>query len=90
MKTIWKYPFSVADRFTLSMPEGAQILHVDLQSGIPCLWALVIPERPPTEVGFRVFGTGHPFLGGLGANLVHVGTFQQGPLVWHVFRECDV
>ena len=27
---IWKFPFSIADEFSLELPEGADILHTGL------------------------------------------------------------
>jgi hypothetical protein len=83
---IWKFPFQITDEFTLQMPQGARVLHVDMQHDIPCLWALVDATRPKTSRSFRVVGTGNPFRDAL--NLRHVGTFQMmgGGLVWHVFE----
>lgn len=31
MRTIWKFPFPIADEFTLRMPVAAEILHVGVQ-----------------------------------------------------------
>jgi hypothetical protein len=83
VKTIYKYPFGIDDRFAMQMPVGAEILHAEMQGGTPCLWALVDSEAP-RELAFRLFGTGHPFPEDVA--LAHVSTFQQGPFVWHLFR----
>lgn len=82
--TIWKFPFRIVDVVELEMPEASHILHVDCQHGVPCIWAVVDPERAPVVRRFRLFGTGHPITGTLGK---HIGTFQQGGFVWHMFEE---
>ncbi len=82
--TIWKFPFDIAGDFELEMPDGARILAVQSQTGIPCLWAACDPAAPKVKRRFRLAGTGHQttFDG-----LEHVGTFQMadGALVWHLF-----
>jgi hypothetical protein len=86
MRTIWKFPFEVADVLEILMPSGAEILDVQVQHGQPCLWALVHSERPTVRRRFRVFGTGHLIEGMYAAK--YVGTFQiaGGALVFHVFE----
>lgn len=87
--TIWKFPFRVADRFELAIPHHARILHVELQGSTPCIWAMLYTS-PEVKGDFRrrfaVFGTGHPIPGEMD-DWTHVGTFQQGPFVWHVFED---
>ncbi len=83
MKTIWKFPLKVTDEQTLQIPNGAQLLTVQTQGEIPCLWALVDPnaERKPCVV--QTYGTGHP-IREVGA---YLSTYQMsgGALVFHVF-----
>lgn len=85
MKTIWKFPFPIEDEITLTMPEGARVLAVQMQGNTPCLWALVDPDAPTKPCRFRLFGTGHPVPEGLGN---FIGTFQMmgGGLIWHLFE----
>lgn len=84
MKTVWKFPMSsVAASF--AMPEGAEILHVDLQGDLPCFWALVDPAKPTVSRSFRMVGTGHPI------NFPtdkFIGTFltEEGKFVFHIFE----
>jgi len=59
MLKVYKYGFTVADFFELSMPEGARILHAAGQSGELYLWALVNPLNPPEIRKFRLAGTAH-------------------------------
>ena len=32
-RTVFKYPFPIEDRFEISLPNGARILHVESQHG---------------------------------------------------------
>lgn len=84
MRTIYKYPFKVADDITIEMPVGAVILHAEVQAGTATMWAQVDPRAVKTYRRFRVIGTGHPFDPD---RLTHVGTFQQPPFVWHLFEK---
>ena len=84
--SIWKFQFKVDDRVTIDMPAGAKILHVELQNGVPCLWALVDTSAEPEPRKFLIFGTGHPISGAIAVTAAHVATFQQGPFVWHMFE----
>lgn len=84
MKTIWKYEIPIQDRFYLQMPEGARVLSVQVQRGIPSLWATVDSSARNTIHDFELRGTGHA-LGEVGDYLC---TFQMhdGSLVWHLFN----
>lgn len=82
MRTIHKYPIQIADNQNLEVPHGAAIIHVGIDpTGAPCIWADVDTDN--YKVGFPVLvrGTGHPIPSGA----CHVGSFAQGPFVWHVF-----
>lgn len=86
MRTIYKYPLRITNKQDIVMPEEAKILHVGIAPlGNPCLWAEVDISKPKEEVGITIYGTGHPiaddYLG------KHIGTFNQGEFVWHVYRD---
>lgn len=85
MKTIWKWEFSVKDKFTIDMPVGAKVLAVQTQAGVPCFWALVDSDAPRKMRTFRVYGTGHPCPDAPFQE--YIGTFQLsgGALVFHLF-----
>ena len=85
MRTIWKYNFEITDVLAIEMPRGAEIIHIDTQSDVPSLWALVDPEAGKEGRRFRIFGTGHPIDS---STLSYLGTFQTngGQLVFHVFE----
>ena len=84
MKTVWKFPFDIHDELTIYMPKGAEIIHVDVQREIPCIWAIVDPEAEQIPMKFCLRGTGQPFTGDEGE---HIGSFQMsgGALVFHLF-----
>lgn len=86
MRTIYKYPFNIGDRFVVSMPAGAVVLSCQVQAGTPCLWAMVETDRPPELRVFGVFGTGHPLPADLGPDSEFLGTLVMGRLVWHVWE----
>ena len=86
MKRVYKYPFPMQDRFTISLPWNADILCAQVQKGIPKIWALVNPKNSLQERHFRLAGTGHPIK--LSSNLKYINTLQlnEGTLVLHLFE----
>lgn len=83
-RTVWKFPFEVADHIEIQMPDGAEFLSVSLQRGQPCMWCAVIPSNVLVARYFELRGTGHAFSGTEGEFL---GTFQMmgAALVFHLF-----
>ncbi len=85
MKTIYKFPLNMNEKFNkLEMPNGAEILTMQLQYGIPCIWAVVDTKQPKVRRTFMQVGTGeemHP-------NVEHsfIGTYQIQTLVFHLFE----
>lgn len=87
MKTIYKYQLKGEEWQFVTMPEGAQILCVQSQRDMACLWAIVDTEQPLMQMRkIHIYGTGHEIPDTL--NLVYIGTFQvhSGALVFHVFE----
>lgn len=82
---VWKYPFKTRDGFALDMPRGAEVLAVQTQNDVPCLWALVDPTAEKEPRWFRIYGTGHAIDGD---GRKYLGTYQlsSGALVFHVFE----
>jgi len=86
MKTIYKYPLLIEGKQDVEMPMGATILSLQMQSGIPCVWALVDTDNNGIHNRrFRTFGTGHPIPEEL--KLVYIDTYQKGGCVFHLFEE---
>lgn len=84
MKTIWKSPLEITDRQTIQMQPDAEILTVQVQNGVPCIWAHVDPEQPMAVREILTVGTGHPAPDEIEG---YIGTYQTygGQFVWHVF-----
>ena len=87
---IWKFSLVVTDRQTVTMPVGAEVLSVQMQGNVLCLWAVVNPDAERIIRTFEIFGTGHPMPDVLKEGLarLHIDTVQArgGSLVWHVFE----
>ena len=86
MRQIWKYEIEATDSQEIVMPGvSVRMLDVQIQNGVPCLWALVEPGGPKSTIRLATYGTGHE-VDSLGPDL-YVGTFQLegGALVFHVF-----
>lgn len=84
--TIWKYALKVADSQVLPIPDGAPILALQVQHGVPCIWARVDPDAAKAKGReFVIVGTGHPLPPG---SLIYIGSYQVlgGKLVFHVFE----
>jgi len=84
-KTVYKYGVEIEDEFTVHLPQGAEILTVQIQHGRPFMWALVDPSARPESRRFRLAGTGHPINNGA---LTYINTFQieGGMLIFHLFE----
>jgi hypothetical protein len=67
------------------MPKGYQILSVEMQNGIICLWALVDPEQPLEVRDIRIAGTGDAIKE---TEIVFIGTvlLHGGSRVYHIFE----
>ena len=87
-KTIWKFELETTDRQEIEIPINAEILTIQTQNGIPCLWALVNPENEKENKMLEIFGTGHPINYGMGVNRIYLGSYEinNGTLVFHVFE----
>lgn len=86
MKTIWKFRLSITSPQRVQMPEGAEILTVQEQDGIGCLWAMVDTEKAVVPRYIEIHGTGNPIHVDMAVERRYIGTFQQPPFVWHVFE----
>lgn len=77
----------MTDHQLINMPKGAVVRHIDVQHGIPCLWAEADPSQPMEGRGFVIVGTGHeiPYKD----HLAFRGTFMlnDGNFVGHVYEE---
>jgi hypothetical protein len=81
---IWKY--ELKKYCEIEMPINAQILAVQNQREVPCIWALVNPDDERELRRFEIVGTGHKF--NYSVEHKYRGTFQLngGLFVFHVFE----
>lgn len=86
MRTVYKYTLDLANRVSIELPKGAEILHFNNQNENPTIWCLVEPNEKTEERKFRLTGTGHPIEEN---NLKYIDTayFKDGALVFHLFEE---
>ena len=88
MKTIFKYPLRVTGRQIVSIHAGAEILSVQAQMEVPCIWALVDTDRSEEPMSIRIITTGQEVLESEKLERF-IGTVQleEGRFVIHVFKE---
>ncbi len=87
---IYKCILPMMAEIDIWLPQGAQILHIDTQYGVPQLWALVDASAPLEAVRIKMRGTD----GDINFNTeewYHLGTIQMngGALIWHYFGEVN-
>lgn len=88
---IFKYPIEITGTQEILLPDGAQILTIQIQNDIPCIWALVNPNLVNTSRIIHIFGTGHDISDTKPDTYrKYIATFQTcrftTPLVFHVFE----
>ena len=85
MSKIWKYTLEYTDSQTLDIPEGAEILTVQMQAKQIQIWAIVDPEAPKESITIHMITTGHemPKM----VKLDYIGTCQRGFELLHIFKE---
>lgn len=89
IKTIWKFELEVTGSQIIEMPIGSEILTVQVQNEIPCLWALVNPTKNKEKRFIEMFGIGHKIMYyDMSVKRNYLGTFQlrDGLLMFHVFE----
>jgi hypothetical protein len=82
MKTVYKYPIGITRYQVVNTFKDAVPVHVGFDpQGQPCIWMEVDTANPPENFAVNVIGTGHE----VPKNTNHIGSFVQGPFVWHVY-----
>lgn len=87
MKTIHKLSLNIRDEQEVLLPEDAEILTVQIQNGIPCIWAIVDTKNDLKHRKIVTIGTGHE-ISNMGRFQKYIGTYQYDAnnLVFHVFE----
>lgn len=89
MAVIYKFPIPEAGKpFDLKIKGFCEVTHVGADgNGLPCIWALVVPEREEETWTFMIVATGQEFDG---QQWSFVQSFHQasalGLLTWHLLR----
>lgn len=90
MKRVYKYEGTMGDWVQFELPEGAEILHINIQKDSVdapvCLWALIdIDIKTVTPRVVRIAGTGHNIVD---ADLKYINTFtvMNNRLWFHAFE----
>ncbi len=84
---IYKYPLRITDFQSISVPEGAQILDVQVQNGQIQLWALVDDINLFRSRTIRIIGTGNTIYPQPGT---YIATVQLNGFVWHIFDASEL
>ena len=87
-KTIYKYILKETDYQSLELPKGYEILTIQLQNEVPCLWALINPNSIEKEViNIEMVGTGHYITYNTLSDRKYISTIQfKNGLVFHLFE----
>lgn len=85
MITIWKQTLEITDQQFIEVPDGAELLTVQIQHGEPQLWFKCDSDVMKVYKCLRIYGTGN--LIRPSADEKYLATFQihGGSLVFHVF-----
>lgn len=88
MRTIYKYPLKITDVQEIEMFEDPVVRFVAVQGGQLCIWVEVDTKAPKMLSRFVIVGTGNPMPDDDDdACLLHCGSVQMGPFVWHVYHD---
>lgn len=86
-RRIFKYTLSMRSVTDIQMRLNSEILDVQLQDKIVCVWALSKDTSEREQRKIKVFGTGMEIPDHISQSLNYIGTVQHGMNVMHVFEE---
>lgn len=88
-RVVWKFPLrdphqAQVEPFSVLLPEGASILSLQIQGGMPTLWAEVIAANARKPRAFAWLPTGLEFES---CETTYIGSLQWagGALVYHLY-----
>lgn len=92
MRTIYKYPIHLdrGDVVHILMPADACLLDLQLQNGVPTLWAQVDSSRKTTNRRIGIVGTGHDTARVDAGSYIATIQLRNGHLVLHFFDMGEV
>ena len=88
MRAIYKYLIPVQNEFEIPMPVSSEVLAVQVQHGVPCIWCLLNPGNATKNRKFRIYPTGFEIPDKYIDAMRYVGTFQleEGDFIGHLFE----
>lgn len=85
--TIWKWKIPRGTRFNLSMPGGAEVIHIGTDGNDGLLWARVNPNSQSRPREFERHLTG-ALSSGLSDTSKHLGSYMENDgFMAHIFEE---
>lgn len=86
---IFKFSMKIEHEQIIRMHVNAEILTLQTQNGVPCIWAKVDPSNDMEKRTFFIFGTGHNINE---YSIDYIGTFQtiNSGFVGHVFEKINL
>lgn len=79
---IYKYPLKIVPTQEIELPCKHELLDIQVQAGVICMWLAVQPDSPKKTFVFHLVGTGHEPPSG---TVTYIKTVQLDSLVWHIF-----
>lgn len=74
-RQVWKY--KLIERMQIvNMPKDAEILTVQVQQGVLCLWALVDPDAEEEKRFIEIYETGEDIGYDMGVSRSYIGTYE--------------
>lgn len=84
---ILKFQLRMIQTQVIHMPYAAKILCVQLQNGVPCIWAMCNMDDGKSDRTIDIFGTGQPITDLFTRTYIDTFQIQMGrTFIWHVFE----
>lgn len=81
-RTIWKYRLKITRSQIIDLPSRHKILAVQVQNGVPVLWAMVNSDKELVRILIYCLPTGDE---GPPPEWEYISTIQLEGTVWHFF-----
>jgi hypothetical protein len=85
MITVWKQPLRITPFQPITIPEGAEVLHIAEQHGELCIWFRCDTSARPVTRYIAICGTGGACPSDDEGQYLGSVLMLEGGLVWHVF-----
>ena len=84
MNTIYKYELDVTQSQKLELPSNCNILDLQVQNGVPCLWVQLNDACETKVFDIQMYGTGWQLEESI-HSYDYLGTVQIDGFVWHYY-----